>query len=230
MEEEGAGAITDEQRAEVIQILFEFLRAHGSDISEGTEVFRYLFTGKIGKVRIDFEIGQEFADWAIETSRGLTERIFDSLADKLKAKGELEESAKVHITPDNHHAALLAYFTMQGMIGKLKNAFFELGLEAEKVYEGFVLNVMKEHPTFTKEFQAELPNILDDVRALSKSMATERRQYLSAQISSFKHKPQLDRLPELYPMLLKVWQSAKKIYDQNSESETWRDMVKAKSV
>src|SRR2546421_1262250 len=208
-----------------MRLFFELLREHGINIQDGTRAFRYSFIGEIGTVVIIFDIGQGFADWAIETSHGLLERLFDSITEKLKAEDEI----KLQIGPQNEYAALLAYFAMQGMTGKLQNAFFELGLESEKIFEAFVLEVIKLHPTFTKRSNnIELPNISEDVKSLTKSMATERRQFLSAQISSFKHKPQLERLPELYPELLKVWQSAKKIYEDNGESETWRGMVRAK--
>jgi hypothetical protein len=230
MGDEEAKSITDEQRAGVLIALFEMLRAHGVDIKDGTEIFRHRFVGEVGAVTIDFEIGQGLADWAIETSRYLLEKVLNSVNESLKAKGESEDSLETQFAEDeyNDYAALLAYFLMQGMSGKLRDAFYELGLESETVFEGFVVNVIKEHPTFTNLFHIHLPNISEDVKALSKSMATARKQFLTAQISSFKHKPKLERLPTLYPMLLKVWQSVKKIYDQNGESETWRDMVKAK--
>jgi hypothetical protein len=219
--------ITDEQRAEVMRLLFDMLREYGVDIEEGTKVFKYTCIGTIGKVTIYFEIEKGFADWAIETSLSLWEGMLASIAEKLNAKGELKGVIEIP-TADNHSAALLAYFTTQGMLGKLENAFFELGLESEKVFEGLILTAMKEHPIFGKHFQAVLPNISEDVKALSKSMATERRRFLTSQINRFKHKPQLEKLPELYPMLHKVWQSAKKIYEDNGESETWRGMVCAK--
>lgn len=227
MPDEESSGVTDEQRADVMRILFELLRSNGVDVKDETKVFRHSFTGEIGTVTIVFDIAQGFADWAIRTSQAVWEKQLASVGEKLKAEGDLEGS-KQTLTVDNYSAGLLAYFTMQGMIGKLSNAFFELGLESEKVFEGYLLTVMEEHPTFTEYFQLELPNIKEDVKALSKSMATERRQFLIQQISRFKRKPQLERLSELYPMLHKVWQSAKKIYDDNGESETWRDMVKAK--
>lgn len=67
----------------------------------------------------------------------------------------------------------------------------------------------------------------NEVRALSKAMADERKQFMMAQIRAF-GKPRLHKLGDFYPTLLKVWQSAKRIYEGNSESETWRAMVKAK--
>jgi hypothetical protein len=122
-------------------------------------------------------------------------------------------------------AGLFAYLAMEGMKGKLKSAFYELGLETEKVFEGFAQEAIKE---LTGRAGSSPPKIADEVRALSKSIANERKQFMMAQIDSFGGKPRLDRLPELYPNILKIWQSAKKIYEANSESETWRDMVKAK--
>lgn len=221
-EDEGKG-ITDEQRAEVVRILLELLRAQGSDIKEGAEVFRYILHGKFGKVKIDFEIEQVFPDWAMKTSRRLSKEVFVSIAEQLKI-GKYE----IQSTGDEYFAATLAFFVMQGMIGKLKAAFFELELEAKKLYEAFLLNAVKEHPTFIKDTQIELPNIAEDIKALAKAMATERRKYLTRRVSGFRNKPQLERLSEHYPILLKVWQSVKKIYEDNGESETWRDMVKAK--
>jgi hypothetical protein len=226
MAEEGSG-VTDEQRAKVRQVLFEMLRNNGVEVSGETESFEYEFIGEYGKVTIDFEMGDEFADWAIRTSGALMNRRLDAATDALLSQGKLGSKPVIGIKHNDELAGVFAFFAMQGMIEKLRSAFYELGLETETLFEGLILSRLKTSG-LAEQMGYEPPSITAAVKALSKSLADERKQFLMAQIDSFTRKPRLDKLSEVYPALLKVWQSAKKIYNDNDESETWRDMVKAK--
>ena len=157
---------------------------------------------------------------------------FTSAADKLLSEGKIaripDESEQIWDEKvDSEIAAFLAYLAIKGIPGKLTSAFFELRLESEKIFEGFVRLRMKESD-LAKVSGYEPPSMAEEIKALSKKFAGERKQFLTNQIQSFSDKPHFERMPELYPTLLKVWQSAKKIYEGNAESETWRAMVRAK--
>lgn len=231
MAEEAGGGITDEQRAEVIRLLFQLMRNNGEDIADDTEVFRYKFIGELGKITIDFEPGKGLVDWAFRTSHGLMLDMLEAAADKLISEGKLdgkpEREVMAEVQDGEVMAAFFAFLAMEGMKGKLRSAIYELGLETERVFEGIILSAMKESK-FPEKTGYELPKIAERVKELSKDIADERKRFLTEQINRLVRKPRFERLPELYPMLLKVWQSAKKIYAQNGESETWREMVRAK--
>jgi hypothetical protein len=227
-----AEGATEELRSKVKAVLFRLLRSNGTEITDETEEFAYEFTGEIGSVEIFFRIDAGFFDWAIRTSKALLDRRFQQVTDTLIAENKIRKNPSAnrkdeypqHEEHDAETAGLFAYLAMQGMKNKLRSAFYELGLETETVFEGFAQTATK----YIEE-RAGLgpPSIADGVRALSKTMADERKRFMMASIKAF-GKPQLGRLPELYPKLLKVWQSAKKIYEGNGEIETWRDMVKVK--
>lgn len=229
---EPAEGFTDERRARVREVLFRLLRENGTAVTDSTETFVYEFTGEYGSIEVYFKIGPGFFDWSIRTSKALLERRYQRAIDTLLAEGKIAKNPLANVEdeyPQNEEhdaetAGLFAYLEMEGMRSKLKSAFYELGLETETVFEGFALAATKE---IEEKAGSKPPSMADEVRALSKTMADERKRFMMAQIKAF-GTPRFGRLPELYPTLLKVWQTAKRIYEANSESETWRAMVRAK--
>jgi hypothetical protein len=231
--DEAAEQITDELRAKVRGVLFRLLRESGTEAKDSTEGFIYNFSGEVGTLEVYFKIDAGFFNWAIRTSRALMKRRFQRVVDKLLAEKLIETGAGDDVEEnenpesDDHDietSGMFAYLALQGMRNKLNSAFYELGLETEAVFEGFT-QAATQH--IEEEAGLAKPSMADEVRALSKTMADERKQFMMTQIKAF-GKPRLGKLGEFYPTLLKVWQSAKKIYEGNSESERWRAMVKAK--
>lgn len=231
---------SDERRAQVREVLFRLLQDNGTPVSDNTETIRYEIKGEYGAIVVFFQINPGFFDWALRTSLALSDRAFTSATDTLFKEGKIERVSEVDqpepvlevdaeqsLMQENEIAGFLAYLAVQGIPGKFKSAVFELGLETGKIFEAFIQKALKE-TDLIKATGYEPPNMVNEIKALTKRLASERKQFLINQIDSFSDKPRLERLPELYPTLLKVWQSAKKIHADNAESETWRAMVKAK--
>lgn len=227
MTEDTNSGASPELREEVMHALFVLLREDGYEIKDDTRVFRHTFIGEIGTVVIDFEMDTGFVDWAIRTSGGIVDGILDHAAETLISEGKMVKKPDQDEPPQPELAALIAFLAIKGMPEKLGSAFRELGIEVETFFKAMTLAQM-EKTGFPQKIGFELPSIAKEVKAVIKDFANERGTYLTKQIDSLTGKPRLDKLPEVYPALLKVWQSAKKIYESNSESETWRDMVKAK--
>jgi hypothetical protein len=232
MELKEAGVATEEQRSKVRAVLLRLLREHGTSLTDSVETLVYEFGGEYGSIEVYFRIDAGFFDWCIRTSKALLNRRYQHVVDTLVAEGKIAPKPVVDFDEFSEEdeyagetAGMFAFLTAEGMKSKLKSAIYELGLETEKVFEGFAHSALKD---IVAQVGSTQPSIADEVRALSKSIANERKQFMMAQIGQFAGKPRFDKLPELYPDILKIWQSAKKIYEGNSESETWRDMVKAK--
>jgi hypothetical protein len=116
--------------------------------------------------------------------------------------------------------------TMMRLIDKVKSAIYELPRDTEKIMENIIFRAM-EQSGFT-EMTGYKPNINERVRAYARELAEDRRKILMRDIKAFSKEPRFEYLPKIYKDILKIWQSVRKIYNANSESETWRDMVRAK--
>lgn len=227
MSAENEQEITDELRVEVMKHLFELLE-HPADKSS----ISHRFTGVYGDFDVRFKLDNGLADWALVEARTISEKVFNAATEQLAAKGQIDKAVPYKPEFNTDLAALMAFFLVKGIAGKMISAFTELELETAQVYEGYLISHLKDVKMKRLESGevVEFPalNVSDGIKEVSKMIAAERKQFLTAQINSLAGKPRLEKLAEHYPVLLKVWQSAKRIYDQNSESETWRDMVKAK--
>lgn len=227
--------ITPEQRKAVKHLLFQMLSADDPTLTEDKEIFRYQFTGPTGKVTIDFEPDDSFIDWAITTGQRVMKETLEQAALTLVSEGKLDSDIpsdpKVRLAYETKNpevfSASVGYIAMQSMIPKLKMAFYELVRETEKIVEGIVFLGMK-HSKFDEQTGFEIPDMNKHLADLAKELANTRKKQLIKTIDRFTRKPRLHLLAANYPQFLKIWQSIRKIYRANSESETWRDMVKAK--
>jgi hypothetical protein len=235
MSDESANTPSDQSRARIRSELLRLLNNNGFECKEHMQGFRYALEGEYGRITIYFEVGSALLDWALRTSLTLTRRNFDEAVKTLEDQGKIrrapdlivEEEITETDEADYKIAAFLAFLVIAGSGNKFASAIHELRLETEQIFDGFLREQIKQTDVI-KEAGYEPPSIANAIRALSKSFANERRQFLTAQIERLSDKPRFERLPELYPTLLKVWQSAKRIYSDYGESETWRDMVKVK--
>lgn len=235
MSDESANKSSEQSRAQIRTELLRLLNSNGFECKEHAQGFRYEIAGEYGSVTIYFEVGSALFDWALRTSLTLTRRNFDEAVKTLEDQGKIRRTPDLIVeeeTPptdktDYKIAAFLAFLVIAGTGNKFQSAVYELGLETEQIFDGFLREQIKQ-TDLIKDTGYEPPSIASAIKALTKSIASERRQFLIAQIERFSDKPQLERLPDLYPNLLKVWQSAKKIYSDYGESETWRNMVQAK--
>ncbi|MFS8086467.1 MAG: hypothetical protein ACMG6H_12615 [Acidobacteriota bacterium] len=233
MSDDSAHELNDESRAQIRAELIRLLNNNGIEFKEHAQGIRYEFVGEYGQIVVHFAIGPTFFDWAFRISNSLTRRTFGQAIEILENEGKIKRSPDSEIAEDetdvvdSQIAGFLAFLIIAGMGNKLWSAVHELGLETEQIFDGFLREQIKQ-TDLMKQFGCELHSIAANLKAFSKSLANERRQFLIAQIEKFSDKPHLERLPDLYPKLLKVWQSAKKIYADYGESETWRNMVKAK--
>ena len=227
--------ITAERREAVRTLLFQMLLANDPTLNVNAEIFRYQFTMPNGKVTIDFEPGDDFIDWAIRTSHRVVKETLERASEQLVAERKLSledaESYEVKTVIESETpeivAASFAYVTMQNMIPKLKSGFYELGRESVKILEGIMFLSMK-HSQFDEKAGYEIPSLTQHLADLSKELADTRKKQLIKTINRFTAKPRLDLLPRGYPEFLAIWQTIRKIYRANDESETWREMVKAK--
>ena len=227
--------ITDEQRQAVRKLLFDMLRASDPTLKDDTDVFQFQFIMPNGKVTINFEPGDEFLDWAIRTSDRVIRETLIAATNTLVTEGKIDsETASdplVQIAFEKKNpemfAASFAYVTMQNMIPKLKSAFSELALETIKIYEGIVFLGM-ERSHFDEHTGFQIPDLTKLLTTLSKDLADTRKKQLLKTIKRFTGEPRLELLAPNYPNLLTIWQDVKKIYRANNETETWREMVKAK--
>ena len=222
MNENASEGPSHEQRTEVLRSLFENLRSNGVDVEDGVEVFSYTFTGEMGTVTVDFNVtgrirGLGFKDVPWRDRKNVYEGV-----ETLVSNGELTSKPFVDSLDPNEAAGFIAYLAMDGMKCGIRSAFAELTLETETLFGAFILSIMPE------ELRYGLPNVEDGVKTLVKKFAVERKNFLTKQAGALAGNLLHGDLQIVYPHLLKVWQSAKRIYEHNGESETWRDMVKAK--
>lgn len=232
MSDDAANKPSDQSRAEIRAEILRLLNNNGFECKDHAQGFRYEITGEYGSITIFLEIGPALFDWALRASFALTRRNFDEAIKALEDQGKIRKTLDLIVeeettTTDHKIAAFLAFLVIAGAGNKFNSAIHELRLESEQIFDGFLREQIKQ-TDLIKEAGYEPPSIANAIRALSKSLANERRQFLIAQIEKFSDKPRFERLPDLYPTLLKVWQSAKRIYSDYGESETWRDMVKVK--
>jgi hypothetical protein len=223
--------ITDEQRKAVREFLVKLLTAHNPKLDPEVETLSYKFISPSANVTINFELDEGFLDWSIRTSHHLIVNVVQSAFDKMMVEAEIDKTVanKLMLTTEtpNEVAGYLAYIAVQGIIPKIKSAFYELSQETQKIFEAIIIREI-EVSGISEIKGIQMPDISEQVRELSKDFVGQRKKLLMAQINSFWGKPRLDWMPKVYPNVLELWQSVRKIYRQNSESETWREMVKAK--
>jgi hypothetical protein len=230
----GEHPITDEDRLAVRKLLIGMLQAENPELAEDTRIFRYQFITPTGNTGIDFEPGDGFIDWAIVASNRTITHALEEATDTLILKGTLSPETKTNpqvvrsIKSQNPHvvAAYFGYVTMMRLIEKIKVVFQELPRETETILENIILKAMKE-TGFTEQTGYEL-NIGERVDKYAREVAEHRKKTLLRDIKIFSKEPRFDYFPQIYPQALKIWQDVRKIYRANSETETWRDMVKAK--
>jgi hypothetical protein len=227
--------ITDEEREAVWKLLFEMLRVDDPTIDDSTKAFRYQFISPDATITITFEPDARFLNWAIRTSHRVIRETLEKATQTLLAEGKIDSdiasdpNLKMVFESKNPEglAATFAYITMQNLIPKMKSAFAELGQESIKILEGIMFLGM-ERSGFDEKTGFQIPDMTKHLTDLSKDMAGRRRKQLIEQINVFAGTPRLELMPQVYPKLHKIWRQVKKIYAANDESETWRDMVKAK--
>ena len=230
-DEAGDQPITDEQRKAVREFLFKLLTAHNPELDPKVTTLSYKFIAPSANVTINFEVDDGFLDWAIRTSKTLIVDVVQAAFDKTLEESNIDKTVARELvlkteTP-NEIAGYLAYITVQGIIPKIKYAFYELGQESRKIFEAIIVRGI-EMSGVSEMKGIQMPDISEQVKELSKDFVGQRKKLLMAQINAFWGKPRLDLMPRYYQKVLDLWQSVRKIYIQNSESETWRDMVKAK--